>query len=154
MATLTREIAEQLIGLSIDVIIPSNYTSIEAAAFANTEIRSVVIPGSVTTIGVAAFSQSKLRRVEIEDGGATIIGDYAFTYSDIENVKFGSDTTSIGYASFGYNQLTNVRIPKSVTTIGDYAFTHNPDLKSIKINRFSELDLSELLTTTPWFVSP
>ena len=42
MAVLTKEIAEQLVNQSIDVIIPDNYTLIEESVFTDTEIRSVV----------------------------------------------------------------------------------------------------------------
>ena len=89
MAVLTTEIAQQLVDQSVDVIIPSNYTSIEESAFVDTEIRSVVIPGSVTMIGSGAFASCNLISADIGDG-VTEIGLGAFYGNDITDLNIGT----------------------------------------------------------------
>ena len=66
MSALTYSDAYDLISQQgADVVIPSNYTSIEEGAFSGADLRSVVIPDSITEIGDSAFQNNQLTSVII-----------------------------------------------------------------------------------------
>ncbi|MDR2047293.1 MAG: leucine-rich repeat protein [Clostridiales bacterium] len=119
------------------VIIGDSVTAIGANAFYNCLLQEAEIGASVTSIGSAAFFGSSLRTVVMADGGAIIIGEYAFANcAGLMNITISDSATVIGSGAF-YNcaSLSSVYIPASVTTIGFYAFRNCASLTDITVGR-------------------
>jgi hypothetical protein len=75
--------------------IPSDYTSIAANAFSNTNVRVVKIPSTVTYIGDRAFKNTHLlQQVNIPEGMATIPME-AFYNSNIPSLILPSSIDTI-----------------------------------------------------------
>ena len=101
------------IGISANVVLPENITSIPRYAFyQNNVLQSITIPASVTSIGYDAFAFcSNLQTVTFAEGSQLqTIGDFAF------------DNCSA---------LTSITIPASVISIGRYAFSGCSALTSV-----------------------
>ncbi len=131
-----------------DVVIPPDVKKIGEKAFYNHKlVTSVVIPSSVLTIEKYAFSGCQgISEVEFHEGLKSI-GEGAFSYCGLLEVKIPSSVIEIGLWSFdgcvGLSSLTiaegvkyirnlafrncdldSFTIPKSVIGIGDSAFLH------------------------------
>ena len=78
----------------------------------------------VTIIGDDAFSDTQLTAVTIGNR-VTIIGNFAFFNNQLSNVTIPNSVISIGYWTFRDNQLTSITIPDSVTSIGWGTFAGN-----------------------------
>jgi hypothetical protein len=63
---------------------------------------------------------------EIDGLPVKIIGDRAFSNSQLTSVVIPNSVTSIGIGAFADNKLARVTIPNSVTSIGKGAFSNNP----------------------------
>ena len=118
---------------TIDLILPSTLTTINAYAFENSILKSVTIPNG--TIGNNAFSYTQLENVII-GSGVTDIGDTAFAYINISQslaVTFleNSQLTSIGNDAFRSTNLISITIPSSVTSIGTGAFSICTNLQTV-----------------------
>lgn len=109
-----------LAGTSIESIkIPESVTVIGDYAFQKTPIETLKIPKNVTKIGASAFYESAIKRIEFEEGGKlTELGDFVFK---------------------GCNNLESFVIPPSVTTFGISPFLGCKNMKSITIEKNSDL---------------
>ena len=105
------------------------FTTIGAAAFAETAIPAANIPASVTTVGAWAFENCKKLTQVSAMAGLTLIDDYVFRGCEaLESVSINKNITSIGAQAFkGCKALATVNFkadPKAavLTTIADNAF--------------------------------
>lgn len=97
------------------------------------ENKKIVLKNDTISIADDAFNnRSKLAEIVIPDN-VTHIGDYAFYYTQINNVSIGSNVTNIGKYAFYNCDFTNVTIPDKVITIGEYAFGKCNNLIDITI---------------------
>ena len=70
-----------------------------------------------------------------EDGSVTIIGQMAYTGSNIENVVIPEGITSIEYDAFrDCKNLKSISVPSTVTEIEEYILTGTSSLESIVVN--------------------
>ena len=172
------------------VAIPDSVTGIGDYAFYESGLENINIPAGVTTIGRSAFTNCKslssvtfaegsrlssigdsafyltwsLTSIEIPDG-VTVIGDYAFYESGLENINIPAGVTTIGMGAFeecfnlsgvtfekdsklteiesgtffGCVNLTSIEIPAGVTSIGIMAFYSCSDLTSVTFEEGSQL---------------
>ena len=172
------------------VAIPDSVTGIGDYAFYESGLENINIPAGVTTIGRSAFTNCKslssvtfaegsrlssigdsafyltwsLTSIEIPDG-VTVIGDYAFYESGLENINIPAGVTTIGMGAFeecfnlsgvtfekdsklteiesgtffGCVDLTSIEIPAGVTSIGIMAFCSCSDLTSVTFEEGSQL---------------
>lgn len=75
----------------------------------------------------AFYGQANLATIDLSGGNITSIGTYAFAYSGVSALTFGSNTTSIPEHCFeGCSSLTTLDLSSlsSTTTIGQYAFAN------------------------------
>ena len=93
----------------------------DSAFIANMFIRSIDIPESVTSIGEEAFYYSALSEVKLPHS-ITSIASYAFSYCPLQMIELPDGLTEIGNGAFSSSSLTNVILPESMTTIGQQAF--------------------------------
>lgn len=104
--------------LTGELVIPDNYTSIGAAAFAGTKYTSATFGSGVRTIGEALFSNC----------------------TELAEVSFNIGLTGISdYCLAGNSKLTNVDIPEGVTEIGAMAFWKNDAMKTLRLPQTLEL---------------
>ena len=89
------------IGQNSDVVVPTGVKTIEASAFAYSDVISVVIPDGVVSIGNRAFrSCERLTSVTIPES-VTSIGEFAFAFCyDLVSITLPETVTSIGYGAF------------------------------------------------------
>ena len=140
--TLTVLGAEALGGTSIESIkIPESVTVIGDYAFRGSAIKSLEIPKNVTEIGNYAFSKTPIETIKIPKN-VTKIGNYAFKESAIKRIELeeGCKLTELGDFVFeSCNNLESFVIPPSVTTIGADPFMGCKNMKSITIEKNSDL---------------
>ncbi|MCI8860707.1 MAG: leucine-rich repeat domain-containing protein [Lachnospiraceae bacterium] len=101
---------------------------------------SYTVPKGVKTIGNGAFAYTNLKNIKFQKGLITIEKD-AFFSSGLKNVVFPEGLKTIGESALNMcYQLENVTIPKSVKKIGENAIrsgiSTNPKLK-LKVVRGS-----------------
>ena len=135
------------------ITLPSNITSIGAAAFEYSALETINLPNTVTNIGDSAFAYSFLDDITLPTGitnigngvfagsfltditipnGVTSIGDSAFySCSELTNVSLPNSLKRIGTNVFNSTGLGSITIPASVTNVGDYAFAQDPGLGAI-----------------------
>ncbi|MCH5188255.1 MAG: leucine-rich repeat domain-containing protein [Oscillospiraceae bacterium] len=96
-------------------------------------LESVTLPESLTVISHEAFRQCPaLSHIDIP-AGVKSIGDYAFAYSGIEEIRF-TNCAEIGRWAFYYCQsLKNVYLPATVSEIGGSAFAGCPQLEAVEV---------------------
>jgi hypothetical protein len=82
----------------------------------------------------AALDGTKCSGALVLDGSVKIIGDGAFTNSQLTSVIIPNSVTMIRSDAFANTQLTSVTIPDSVNLIGDNAFLGTP-LASVAIGK-------------------
>lgn len=114
----------------------SSITTIEGAAFSNTQIQSVTIPANVTSIGNAAFNNVPLTTLRFENNSKlTALPQGVFSPANLTTVDFGinSAITDIGYNAFKEaRNLTSITLPQSLISLAQGAF-QNTGLTSIFI---------------------
>lgn len=103
------------------------------ASYAGLDRVNVVIPSNVTTIGIMAFYHISLTGVTIPTS-VTNIGNYAFSWNLLTDILIPNSVTTIGSGAFSMNQLASVTIPNSVTSLMFQALNANV-LTSITMNR-------------------
>ena len=97
---------------------------IPAAAFSNSEIKSVIIPESVTSIGDRAFYQCQsMEKVTISEN-ITEIGKSAFAgCTSLESIDIPKGISTLNNGTFsGCTQLSYVKLPDAITEIGSSVF--------------------------------
>lgn len=60
-----------------------------------------------------------------------VIGNSAFSGSDIGEIEFPDGLTTIGYGAFSGTKISQAIIPETVTSIGEYAFSENLYLNNV-----------------------
>lgn len=102
------------------------------ASYIGTETE-LILPSDITQINNAAFARcDNITSVSITNG-LTVIGMYAFICcTQLNSINIPDTVASIGEGAFCYcTKLTSIVIPNSVTSIGDIAFWGCSELKSI-----------------------
>ena len=115
--------------------IPESVTSIEKGAFrCCVFLQRVYIPNSVTIIGDEAFSFSNLRYVDVPNSVKSIgVGTFSLC-SSLQYVKIRNGVTDIGTDAFRYcRNLRIIDIPDSVSHIGLAVFGYCTSLQIIRL---------------------
>ena len=133
------------------IVLPKNLEYVGQYAFECSNIEEVVFNNKLKTIGEGAFSSNLLKEINLPEGVEYIedyafawfrdeseyeinvnlpnslkaIGEEAFQYSGVKNVKFGNNLEYIGPRAFNQNFLTEINIPSSVKELGGGAFSSN-----------------------------
>ena len=79
--------------------------------------------------------------------GIRVIGEGAFSYTNIDTVKLPETLERIEEAAFYYSTLKSIAIPKSVESIGDNAFEWCPFLEKITFEGTPEIGLNAVVLT-------
>ena len=135
------------------VEIPDSVITIDDGVFGYNLLESITIPDTVVNLGYGVINNNlfpdeiAFMTKIVEDevillsyGGfkksdvvipdyITIIGDFAFSQTNITSVTIPDSIITIGYNSFAVNQLNSIEIPNSVTRIDSYAFSNNKILQ-------------------------
>ena len=109
------------------VTIEDGVEEIGAYAFAESglvyEFDQLIIPDSVKILGEYAFSGTDLDELVLGNG-LTHIPEGAFYYSSLSSVEFGENIRSIGKESFSSNgSLYDIVLPCGLESIGESAFS-------------------------------
>ncbi|MBQ7713252.1 MAG: leucine-rich repeat domain-containing protein, partial [Clostridia bacterium] len=123
-------------------------TTIPSSAFRNKQINTVTIGAQVQTIGANAFSGTGVQTLIIaENSQLTSIGDFAFEYCGLTEIRYGGDIAGwfgiSGLMAYGASSKSlyiggtkiegTLTVPEGVTSIGSYAFCDCSGLTSITI---------------------
>lgn len=76
--------------------------------------------------------RESIRKVVIEEG-VTSIGNFAFSFCNVQEVTIPSTVTSIGKRAFMGTPLSSVVIPEGVKTIGENAFWRCNSLQTVTV---------------------
>lgn len=127
---------------SADIIIPDGVENIwDAGAFSDSRVHgygfshvhSVRLPNTLKILGWGVFHNSKISEITLPDSLKEIYGD-EFSYSSLNSVKFGKDTTLIGVRAFkNCKNLKSLTIPEKVKFISSNAFKNCKGLKDVNI---------------------
>lgn len=97
------------------------------------EIRYVEIPEGVKVIGDDAFSDSNLVKISLPES-LERIGNYAFSTSKIRSITIPENVTEIGHGAFLQARgLNSIDMPEHMTRMGMLVFEGCSALKSIKL---------------------
>ena len=121
--------------------LPDTLTVLGDSALAGTSIESIKIPEGVTEIGDYAFQKTPIETLKIPKN-VTKIGNCAFYGSAIKRIELeeGCKLTELGNRIFeNCNNLESFVIPPSVTTFGANPFLGCKNMKSITIEKNSDL---------------
>lgn len=104
--------------------IEKGITTIERAAFMETDVESVSLPDDLATLGDGAFQNDySLTRVTFGQVSKLTIGDFAFSGDvSLKEAVIPYGATSLGESVFSETLMKEARIPNTVTTIGASAF--------------------------------
>lgn len=112
-----------------EVIVPSTYnglpvTRVKEKGFQLSHMSSIRLPDTIVEIGKCAFMDCYGLREVSFGNGLTIIGDYAFAYSQgIEKISIPDSTLTIGdYAFLECRTTKFLSIGRNLKHIGDSAF--------------------------------
>ncbi len=104
------------------VELPDSAVFIGEAAFAESGVESVTIPENVTTLDRAAFANTESLQAVAFSRGLKSIGESCFENSALNDVVLPEGLESVGASAFrGNSSLETMYIPDSVTQIGAYA---------------------------------
>lgn len=94
---------------------------------------NVTVPKSVKVIGDNAFMELK-GKIDIDLSNITLIGDGAFTNSDLSGtIKISKNLKFIGAEAFKRTKITAVIIEEGVTSVLKGTFMDCPNLKSVTL---------------------
>ena len=94
---------------------------------------NVTVPKSVKVIGDNAFMELK-GKIDIDLSNITLIGDDAFTNSDLSGtIKISKNLKFIGAEAFKRTKITAVIIEEGVTSVLKGTFMDCPNLKSVTL---------------------
>lgn len=93
---------------------------------------SYTVPEGTLFIGDNAFEYGNLTEIKIPSS-VIKIGSYAFSQMPIESIKLYEGLLRIGSYAFAYNKLKEIYIPASVVCIESYAFFYCDSLKKVLI---------------------
>ena len=153
--------------LSGDIVIPEKVTynnvdytvsSMTAAAFKETDVKTITLPNSITSLGDDCFRfcsnliritlpnsitslgddcfQSCLKLTSITlPNSITSLGGHCFdSCSKLTSITLPNSITSLGFYCFGFcSSLTNITLPNSITSLGDHCFWNCSNLTSITL---------------------
>ena len=107
--------------------IPDSVTSIQSGAFYNCENLTVTLPNNVQTIGAEAFASVKRVKAVPNTVTARVLTENNIPYWDSQLVYEG--TTVVDCADDAVEAI----VPDGITSIGEWAFSWNPNLKSVTL---------------------
>lgn len=82
----------------------------------------------------AFYNCSNLETLNMSGLPLQEIGRYAFSWTSITSVSFGSKLTTIGGYAFNYSSLTTLTLPNTVTFVDEYAFSYCRSLTGLTIS--------------------
>lgn len=110
-----------------------DYESKTSPFYDNRQIKEVEISDGITTLGEYIFDHcTQLSSIKLPKT-LTIIGKFAFYYTNIKKIELPDSLEQIGDNAFELSNITEISIPEKVTTINDYAFSSCFDLKTINL---------------------
>ncbi len=102
---------------------PSSLTKIPDYAFYGSSIERIEIPETVTELGKVAFGNCEyLSDVNLPSEIKSIPYRCFNGCRSLQNIMFPDGVTEIGQSAFAYSCLNEIRIPLTVRSIKDYAF--------------------------------
>jgi hypothetical protein len=111
--------------------------------------------GTLTITGYTGRMQNLVIPGRLNNKAVTVIGQGAFTYSEIRSVTLPDSVTTIENQSFWYSKIDSIDIPRGVKTIGNQAFSSCANLVSVtippgltEIGNFVFMDCKSLTTVT------
>jgi len=115
--------------------LPRTIKTIGNSAFSSCSgITNVTIPSDITSLGAAVFSASDIKSATFENGILAIPNSFFSGCKSFTSVTIPNSVTTIGESAFAScYSLTSVNIPNSVTTIGESAFVFSSGLTSCTI---------------------
>lgn len=130
------QIPESILGMPVTVIASDAFADCwdpEANYDADAvDAAEIVIPGSVREVQPRAFYGCRgFGRCAFQPG-LKEIGDYAFAYSSLKEVKLPDTVERIGSRAFCSPSLTEFCLPASLTEIGNYALSESR-IRSLEI---------------------
>jgi hypothetical protein len=131
-----------------NVTIPASVTNIGDQAFASCtalkEINVDPLNFFYQSENGVLFNYNKTTLIQFPGGGpqnynipasVSVIGDFAFSYSDVTSVMITSNVNEILTDAFvGCGNLTSITIPSSISTISDYAFLGCSSLTNVTLS--------------------
>ncbi len=123
----------------INIVLPSNITTIEAKAFYNTDLKiSLASDFNPTSILENSFAYSQIMG-DLNFSNLSTLGIGAFSNTKITSIVF-EQLTSIADSAFNYcSELLSISLPR-VTSIGKYAFNYCSKLTSFDFRNITKLD--------------
>ncbi|MCT2563278.1 leucine-rich repeat domain-containing protein [Chryseobacterium herbae] len=100
-------------------------------------ISELTLASSLLTIGADAFSSNALKALTIPEN-VSIIGQRAFASNQLISIVIPESVKEIKDSAFASNRLSGIYIPASVAKIGPNAFNYNPDVNTVKLDRYTQ----------------
>ena len=121
--------------------IPDNIKYIGYAGFCFSQLPKGIeaLPESIEYIGGSAFSGCDLSNLKTLPSKISVINEFTFSQSKIENLSLGEKIDSIMPNAFHSSGLKSISLPASLVFIGDSAFMGCNSLKSITVDDKNKL---------------
>lgn len=121
-----------------ELVLPNNLKYIDERAFQNNQLSSIIIPESVETLERYAFSQNSRLTTAAINSDILVSKNYSSADSlaqkiPANNFILGNQVTTIGQYAFSYSNLQSIILSDNTTVINNYAFASSPNLSSIII---------------------
>jgi hypothetical protein len=111
--------------------------------------------GTITITDYTGRMQNLVIPGKLGSKAVTVIGQGAFTYSDIRSIILPDSIKTIENQSLWYSKIESISIPQGVKTIGSQAFSFCANLVSVtippglaEIGNFAFMDCKSLTTVT------
>ncbi len=124
-------VAPNYSGTANTITLDAGIDTIRAGAFAGNKRVFRVIGDGVKYIAANAFD-SCTNLGEAVFSNLQTVGDYAFYNTALTQTPNLSAVATVGKYAFGFSKLTSVTVGDNAN-IGDYAFSYNPDLKTVTV---------------------
>ena len=114
--------------------ISSKVTQINRSTFEScTALSNIVIPNSVTIIDDYAFAYTNIQNLDIPNSVTRIGNNTFYRCTNLKSVTFGNSVETIGEFCFTGDPITDVILPQSLKSIASRAFWECSALKNVII---------------------